>query len=293
MSEQAAAERGDVAAAGKFAAVSLDDVREYWNRRPCNVRHSKKPVGSREYFDEVEARRYFVEPHIVEFADFSRWAGKRVLEIGCGIGTDTINFARAGAHVTAVDLSEESLAIARERAQVYGLGDRIEFYAADAERLSAVVPPAPYDLVYSFGVVHHTPHPENVIQQVREHYVHESSVIKLMLYHRRAWKVLWILVTEGRGRFWKLDELVARHSEAQTGCPVTYAYTRRGAEDLLAGFNVDDSTVDFIFPYRIPDYVEYRYVRNWYFRILPRPLFRQLERHFGWHLCVTARPAAT
>src|SRR5213080_2842306 len=144
----------------EFRDVPIARVKDFWNARPCNVRHSAKPVGDREYFEEVEARKYFIEPHIPRFADFSRWAGKRVLEIGCGIGTDTINFARAGAHVTAVDLSEESLAIARERAQVYGLGDRIEFYAADAERLSAVVPPAPYDLVYSFGVVHHTPHPE-------------------------------------------------------------------------------------------------------------------------------------
>src|SRR5690348_1486316 len=77
-----------------FENVSVEEVREYWNRRPCNIRHSPKPVGSKEYFDEVEARKYFVEPHIPGFAQFARWSGKRVLEIGCGIGTDTINFAR-------------------------------------------------------------------------------------------------------------------------------------------------------------------------------------------------------
>src|SRR5215470_19130348 len=103
------------------ATKSVEDVRRYWNARPCNIRHSQKPIGSREYFDEVEARKYFVEPHIPGFADFERWQGKRVLEIGCGIGTDTMNFARAGAEVTAVDLSEKSLEIARQRASVYGL----------------------------------------------------------------------------------------------------------------------------------------------------------------------------
>src|SRR5947207_1828450 len=76
--------------AGRFTSVPLERVREYWDQRPCNVRHSLKPPGTREYFDEVEARRYFVEPHIPAFADFGRWVGKRVLEIGCGIGTDTI-----------------------------------------------------------------------------------------------------------------------------------------------------------------------------------------------------------
>src|SRR4051812_9091376 len=68
----------------QFEQVPVEQVRDYWNRRPCNIRHSPKPVGTREYFDEVEARKYFVEPHIPGFAEFSRWAGKEVLEIGCG-----------------------------------------------------------------------------------------------------------------------------------------------------------------------------------------------------------------
>ena len=279
----------------RFASVPLQAVTDYWNRRPCNVRHSSKPVGTLEYFEEVDKRRYFVEPHILRFADFSRWAGRRVLEIGCGIGTDTIRFASAGASVTAVDLSEASLDIARKRAALYGLQDRITFHCADAERLSDVVAPEAYDLVYSFGVIHHTPHPERVVAQIRDHYVDCNTVVKLMVYNRRSWKVLWIVLTEGHGAFWRRDELVARNSEAQTGCPVTYTYTSREAERLLAGFRVSDAWVDFIFPYRIVDYVQYRYVRNWYFRFLPRRVFRQLERHFGWHLCVTAElsPHAT
>ena len=119
-----------------FQETPLAKVHDYWNSRPCNIRHSPKPVGTREYFDEVEQRKYLVEPHIPGFADFERWRGKKVLEIGCGMDTDTMNFARHGAQVTAVDLSEKSLGLARQRAQVFGLEDRITFIQADAEQLS-------------------------------------------------------------------------------------------------------------------------------------------------------------
>ncbi len=267
----------------------IERVRAYWDDRPCNIRHSAAPAGTRTYFDEVEARKYFVEPHIPRFAEFERWRGKRVLEIGCGIGTDTISFARHGARVTAVELSERSLALARRRAEVYGLQGQIQFFPADAEELTRVVPVEPYELIYSFGVVHHTPHPERALAQFRA-YARPGTVLKLMLYHRRSWKVWWILCTHGRGQFWRVGELIARYSEAQEGCPVTYTYTRAEARRLVEshGFRVRKMWVDHIFPYRVPEYVQYRYVKLWYFRYMPSPLFRWLEQQFGWHLCLTA-----
>ena len=274
-----------------FTDTSIDRVREYWNSRPCNLRHSPAPVGSREYFDQVEARKYLVEPHIPGFADFPRWAGKRVLEIGCGLGTDTMNFARAGAQVTAIDLSSKSLDLARQRAEVFGLQDRVTFIEADAERLSEFVGPAEYDLVYSFGVIHHTPHPDRVFEQIRKNFAGPRTTFKLMMYYRWAWKVFAIVLSEAHGAFWKLDQAVARSSEAQTGCPVTYTYTRSSVERVLneSGFRVEDVFVDHIFPYRVPDYVQYRYVKAWPFSWLPAPAMRALEHRLGWHLCVTAR----
>lgn len=272
-----------------FANVEIARVRDYWNNRPCNIRHSAQPVGTEEYFDEVEARKYFVESHIPEFADFETWRGKKVLEIGCGIGTDTVNFARHGAWVTSVDLSEKSMEIARQRTAVYGLQDRVHFYHGNAEELSAFVPVEPYDLIYSFGVIHHSPHPERVLEQLRR-YARPCTTVKIMVYHRRSWKAAWILLTEGKGRFWKLADLVAKNSEAQTGCPVTYTYSRRQGRELLerCGFRVRKVSIEHIFPYRISDYVQYRYVKEWYFRWLPRAVFHALERRLGWHLLLTA-----
>ena len=271
---------------------SITDVQRYWDARPCNIRHSEKAVGSREYFDEVEARKYFVEPHIPAFADFERWRGKRVLEVGCGIGTDSINFARAGAQLTAVDLSSESLRLAAERADVMGVADRIEFIQANAEELTARLTGEPYDLVYSFGVVHHTPRPNLALAAMRALTV-PGGTLKLMVYHRRSWKVFSIVAANGHGRFWKTDELVAEHSEAQTGCPVTFSYTRREARELVerSGFRVQELWVDHVFPYRVREYVNYRYVKEPYFRWMPEALFSGFERRLGWHLLVTAEAA--
>jgi 2-polyprenyl-3-methyl-5-hydroxy-6-metoxy-1,4-benzoquinol methylase len=272
-----------------FERVPIGQVEEYWDRRPCNIRHSTKPPGSREYFDEVEQRKYFVEPHIPGFAEFPRWRDKRVLEIGCGIGTDTMNFARQGASVTAVDLSEKSLEMARKRAAVYDLKDRIRFCHCSAEQLERVVPSEPFDLIYSFGVIHHTPHPERVLEQLRN-YVRPGSTVKIMVYNRYSWKVFWILMTYGKCQFWRLSELVARYSEAETGCPVTYSYSKGELRSLMerSAFHVNQIRAEHIFPYRIQEYIQYRYVREWYFRWLPDRVFQALERMLGWHLCVTA-----
>jgi len=271
-----------------FSDMEIGRVRDYWNARPCNIRHSTSPVGSRQYFDEVEARKYMVEPHIPGFADFERWRGKKVLEIGCGIGTDTISFARHGAKVTTVDLSEQSMELARKRAAVFGLSDEIRFCPGNAEQLSSFVPVEKFDLIYSFGVIHHTPHPEAVLEQLRQ-YAGPGTTVKIMVYHRRSFKVGAILMTEGKGRFWKLGELVAKNSEAQTGCPVTYTYTRAEGRKLLEqhGFRVTDVEVEHIFPYRIADYVKYQYVQEWYFRWMPEGMFRAMERRLGWHLLLT------
>src|SRR6266850_2023510 len=160
-----------------FEQVPIDHVREYWDRRPCNIRHSTKTPGSREYFDEVEKRKYFVEPHIPRFAEFSRWQYKKVLEIGCGIGTDTINFARNGAEVGVAELSDESMKVAQQRAEVFGLADRISFHNGNAEELSSFVPVEEHDLVYSFGVIHHSPHPERILEQATQ-YTRPGSTLK-------------------------------------------------------------------------------------------------------------------
>ncbi|MBI2996190.1 MAG: class I SAM-dependent methyltransferase [Candidatus Melainabacteria bacterium] len=274
-----------------FSKVQIEQVKDFWDESPCNIHHSKEEIGTKKYFDEVEFRKYFVEPHILKFAEFERWRGKKVLEIGCGIGTDTVSFARNGARVTVVELSSKSIDIAKMRAKTYGLENKIQFYSGDAEKLSSFLPNEKFDLVYSFGVIHHTPHPENVIKEIKS-FVHSKSIIKIMVYNRFSWKALWIFLKYGKGINFNFKKLIASHSEAQEDCPVTYTYTKGEIKKMLESFNfkVVDIKIEHIFPYNISDYVNYKYTKVWYFRILPDWLFKFLEKKLGWHLCVTAVP---
>ena len=255
---------------------TIETVAEYWNRRPCNLRHSPREVGSRAYFDEVGERKYFVEPHIPAFAEFPRWHGKRVLEIGCGIGTDAVSFVRAGADYTGVELSEASLTLARQRFALFGL--RGELLHANAEALDAVGEAGSFDLIYSFGVIHHTPHPEAVLRHVRR-LVRPDGELRVMVYARDSWKDAMI-------------EAGLDQPEAQHGCPIAFTYTTGQARALLeqAGFEAVSITQDHIFPYVVEKYVRYEYELQPWFAAMPRAMFRALEQRFGWHLLIRARP---
>jgi ubiquinone/menaquinone biosynthesis C-methylase UbiE len=276
--------------ADPFADVPIERVREFWDRRPCNIRHSNKPVGTREYFDEVEQRKYFVEPHIPGFADFPRWAGRRVLEIGCGIGTDTVNFARAGAHVTVVELSDASAALARTRLEVYGLSDRVTIHVGNAETLPSLLPRQTFDLVYSFGVIHHSPHPRRIVEHVRD-YMTPQSELRVMVYARASHKLYATLHEEGIWDMARIDELIAQRSEAQTGCPVTYTYLFEEARELLEGFTISDMRKAHIFTWDIEAYRRHEYVKAPEWAGVSDRDLAALERELGWHLLITARPA--
>jgi SAM-dependent methyltransferase len=252
---------------------TINEVKDFWNTRPCNIRHSGKEVGTKEYFDEVERKKFFVEPHIIDFTNFSSWNDKKVLEIGCGLATVGINFAFHGADYTGVELSEESLELAKKRFEVFEQSGK--FYSGNAEELSSFVPAETYDLIYSFGVIHHSPYPEKIISEIKK-YMNENSVLKIMLYAKDSWKNYMI---DGG-----LDQ-----PEAQYGCPIANTYTKQEVVELLDGYEVISIEQDHIFQYQVEPYKEGKYVKQPWFESMSDEMFRILEKNLGWHLLITAK----
>jgi len=273
----------------QFSSVDISQVKEYWDRRPCNLFHSPAAIGSRQYFDEVEKRKYFVEPHIPGFAEFAKWRGKRVLEVGCGLGTESINFARNGATLTCVDLSEKSLELAKKRFEVYGL--QASFYNANAEQLSSVLPEgSQFDLIWSFGVIHHTPHPESCVEEFKK-LLAPGGEIRIMVYSKISYKLFFLMRETGDWNFGHMDKLVARYSEAQTGCPVTFTYTFEEIKDgLLKDWDVLSLKKSHIFSYNIEEYRKYNYVKEDCWKNVDDKMMEELETELGWHTCVVAKP---
>jgi SAM-dependent methyltransferase len=194
--------------------------------------------------------------------------------------------------VTAVDLSASSIEVARQRAEVFGLSDRIRFVQGDSEQLDRLVDAEQYDLVYSFGVIHHTPHPERVVEHIRR-FMGPQSELRLMVYSRVSYKLFWIMREEDAWDMGRIDELIARNSEAQTGCPVTYSYTFDSVRELLAGFDVLDAWKAHIFTWDIEPYKRYEYVKDPAWAGVGDAELAQLEKELGWHLLVRARGGAS
>jgi SAM-dependent methyltransferase len=248
-------------------------VKNYWDRQPCGVKASSAPVGSATWSQQLTARRYFVESHVRDFAEFDtpRWRGKNVLEIGCGLGSDTLEFLKAGAFVHALDVSPRSIELAKGRCKAFKFD--VKFYCEDAQDLVPWKNVPHFDLAWSFGVIHHVEHPAQILNNMRSA-LKDDGELRIMLYARRSLKFL-----------------LRERPEAQAGCPLVNWYSAREARRLVesAGFEVVSVEKTHIFPWKIKDYVQHRYVKRWPYRLMGERFFRWLEKRAGHHLLVIAR----
>jgi len=253
--------------------TKLKQIKNYWNRQPCNINHSSKPWLSKKYFDEVRKKKYFVEKHILKFADFKKYNKKNVLEIGCGIGTDAIEFIKNGSEYTGLDYSNESIKICKRRVDVLKLTNKNPRFIVDnCEELKEIKKlKKKFHLIYSFGVLHHTENMEKAFDRIHE-IADKNTEIKIMLYAKNSYKNF--LLNDTNYRY-----------ESQKGCPVVYTVDDEDVNNLIRNkFEIIEKYQDFIFPYKIKPYKNNKYVKIDHFRCMPQKIFNLLTRNIGEHM---------
>ena len=293
-----------------MSAPTVDAVREFWDAHPCNSALSERD-DRRAYFEEIARKRYSLESHIPLVARFEDFAGKDVLEIGCGVGTDGLQFARHGARYVGVDLSPNSVALAREHFELFGVDGELE--VADAERLP--FEDERFDHVYSFGVIHHSPDTPAIVRQIHRVlrpggtfcvmvYNRDSvnfwieimflrRLFRVLLYARAAPRVLGALgldreklerhralMLQKRGA--SRDEWVSMNTDGPD-CPLARVYSAEEVQQLFHAFADVRSEAWFFNEQHWPVIG----------RLLPARLRTALGRRWGWHRVVVGRkPAA-
>jgi SAM-dependent methyltransferase len=283
-------------------------VRAFWQAHPCGTKFSDAEMGTPEFFARVEAHRYTKEWHIPGAADFSGARGLKVLEIGCGLGTDGAQFAKAGADYTGIDLTEAATDLARTRFEISGLPG--EFRVADAEDLDFA--DASFDRVYSHGVLHHTPDTARAIREIYR-VLKPGGRAFVMLYHRGSYnyrigirilrragasllkseggiRIVHSLTGEpveslreharllsGANGHLASDEFLSQSTDG-AGNPLARVYSRREARELFKQFREVELRAYFLNKRFIPLIG----------KLLPRSLESALASRWGWHLWIYA-----
>lgn len=214
----------------KYGEATKDEIKAFWNRQSCETQYAHSEKFSREYFEQIEQWRYADQPFLHGFAQFTRHHGQRVLEVGYGAGTDFIQWLRAGAIASGIDLTEEAMANLSRRIHVYGLPQPERLLVGDAEKLPFA--DGYFDLGYSWGVLHHTTDTQKAIAELVR-VVRPGGEVKLMLYNRRsflAWRS-WLVYALLKGRPWKSVRWVLWNHIESIG---TKGYTRPELRKMLA-----------------------------------------------------------
>jgi len=258
-------------------------ARDQWGQDPCGEIYGREyEFGTREFFDAVERHRYQeYAPWMPEVMGFDRFSGARLLEVGCGMGTDLLQFARGGALVTGADLTPRSVEISKERFRLYDMPG--QFVLTDAERLPFAY--ESFDVVYSNGVLHHTPGTDVAVRELHR-VLRPGGTAKVMLYHRNSlayWGELFfrrgLLGGElVRGR--SMNEVMSRWVEISSAeaRPLVKVYSRAEALSLFKMFSEASADIEQL------TRPELRFLKR-----LPESLFLKLRRTVGWNVIITAR----
>ena len=258
-------------------------AREQWGQDPCGAEYEREhELGTREFFDSVERYRYTqYAPWMRRVMGFDQFRGARLLEIGCGMGTDLLQFARGGARCVGVDLTPRSVEITRHRFALYDADGA--FMIADGEQLPFASDS--FDVVYSNGVLHHTPDTAGAIREVHR-VLRPGGVAKVMLYHRNSLNY-WVEIVLRRGflggeflRGRSAEEIMSRVIEFSDhdARPLVKVYSRREARALFAQFSAVVVEVEQL------TREELRVFKS----VVSEGLFEKLSNRVGWNVVITA-----
>jgi SAM-dependent methyltransferase len=250
-------------------------VRDFWNAQSCDTQVARSAKFSKEYFEEIERFRYVDQPFIHSFAQFTRYRGKKVLEVGFGAGTDFMQWLRAGAHASGMDLTEEALANLRHRMAIYESPEPERIQVADAERLP--FESNLFDLGYSFGVLHHSPNTARAIAELAR-VVAPGGEIKLMLYNRHSVYAvnLWVKHALLKGQPWRsLRWVLWRHMESIG----TQGFTRSELLSLLSACGLRE--IDLVTHVTAADYLSAAAFPP--LNIVYRLMLRLSGCRYAWH----------
>jgi len=251
-------------------APTTADVRTYWNRHIHDLEITSHPVGTPGFFQDLDHYHFEKLHHLLRLVNFDGYRGRRVLEVGCGAGTDLARLARGGAIVTGIDLAASAVELARKNFAQQGLDG--EFHEGDGEHLP--FPNDTFDLVYAHGVVQYTPGSRALVEECRRVLKPGGEAI-FQVYNRVSWL----------NALSKLMKVPLEHEDA----PVLKKFSIGEFRALLEGFasvRIEEE--------RFP--VKSRLHKGWKgvlfntffvgtFNALPRPLVRR----FGWHLLAFCR----
>ena len=259
-------------------------AREQWSKDPAGAVYGQAhEVGSREFFDEVERHRYQeYAPWMPELMGFNQFAGKRLLEVGCGMGTDLLQFARGGAQVTGVDLTPRSIELSRRHLSLYGHAG--EFAVADCETLPFA--DESFDVAYSNGVLHHTADTAGAVREIHR-VLRPGGQARVMLYHRQSfgfWTQVILLHGILRGEFLRGNsaaDIMSKYVEVNEGGgrPLVKAYSRREARELFSMFSKVKVQVEQL------TRPELYFLRN----VVPDSIFSRMRRSVGWNVIISAQ----
>jgi SAM-dependent methyltransferase len=262
----------------EHAMTDIDEVRRFWEANPVSAAAVPHAPGTAAFFDAYDRLREENEP--VAFSrwlhEYDRFAGRRVLDVGCGNGYVLARYAEAGARTVGVDLTGAAVAISRARFRLAALPGA--FVNGSAERLPFA--DATFDCVCSMGVLHHTPDTARAIAEIWRVLAPGGRLI-VMFYHRDSllYRVTFPFLRLRTGK--SMQDLVNEVDGA--GNPKGDVYSRAELVRLLDAFDDVETHVGLLQRWMLPWRVQ---------RWVPTSLLARLAPRLGWFLYAKARKQA-